>query len=407
MGAAVPMVVVEGKNMSSFCAKCGSPIAENAKFCPRCGAKVERQAQQPVKKKRRLIYAVIAAAAALLIVVAAALAYFLGTDPSVPADSGALAESTAGNDQAFTQEYLVSHYFENRIQAHLVYEFLEDGTMIEYGIAPDARIVPKNLTKSREATYEIDGDVLLIHWDSQTVTQLHYVTKLDDCNWDSGLTHRFEALSDTTYFFYECNWVDDGSPSSNAMYLIECGVKPAASDENAIYEHDSLTVTGVLSRSGDGYALDLNVPLEVPLYCPDHGYDGGTETLTTVPVQFNLTDDYIRQHYLSRQVTVSGTASFTADPAAPVCITDALIDDASVTEAPEGSSVISEQEAIALAEKYYRETYADDQPLSCTVERREKDGAEYYYVYVKVKLENHWTTWAYVYVSLDGASVFE
>lgn len=108
-------------------------------------------------------------------------------------------------------------YWESKIQTFELYKFNENGTGIIYCVA-DVEIVDTTKLDELDSAYinlftwKIDGDYLIIN-DS---CKLKFVSKSDNYNWDMGIYHH---LPENEKFFYETDYIDDGTLSSNAVYL--------------------------------------------------------------------------------------------------------------------------------------------------------------------------------------------
>lgn len=112
---------------------------------------------------------------------------------------------------------LTEGYWESKIQTFELYKFNEDGTGKIYCVA-DVEIVDTTKLDELDSSYinsftwKIDGDYLIIN-DS---CKLKFVSKSDNYNWDMGIYHR---LPENEKFFYETDYTNDSTPSSNAVYL--------------------------------------------------------------------------------------------------------------------------------------------------------------------------------------------
>lgn len=111
---------------------------------------------------------------------------------------------------------LLDGYWQNNIQAPMVYRFFANGTVQEYTMEPGTVITEENLTPSRSFSYRFTNNQLVLEWGED------YETVLDPVTAYSPVT--FEMLSseipDHAVFFYETSWVDTGIPD-NAQYLTQ------------------------------------------------------------------------------------------------------------------------------------------------------------------------------------------
>lgn len=114
---------------------------------------------------------------------------------------------------------LLDGYWENMIQSYKVYQFFDDGTVIEYDAEPLAEAVPENLSYCRTLRYQWDGKTLVIEGeDFKTI--LEQVTRASPVEWDTGLSGQLSKIPDGEVFFYETTWVRHES-YDNAMYLVK------------------------------------------------------------------------------------------------------------------------------------------------------------------------------------------
>lgn len=108
-------------------------------------------------------------------------------------------------------DILLNNLWYNEIQAFNEYRFFEDGTLIEN---------PGDF--QRTLSYAINGNYLTITWAPGITTNLKYVSKKDNYNWDADLFFYntvYNTLEENEHFFYQVDWVDSGGPSDNVMWL--------------------------------------------------------------------------------------------------------------------------------------------------------------------------------------------
>ena len=214
---------------------------------------------------------------------------------------------------------LLDGYWENTIQSHNVYQFLEDGTVKEYNAEPGVPAVPENLFYSRTLQYQWDGKTLIIDWGEGFKAALELVTKASPIEWDNGLSNQISKIPDDEEFFYETGWEYSGAPSDNALYLVKVDAAEAIQESNELYDNDILTVTGTLKEqnyeinsenSGVAYILELDAPIKKSLYSDLLGYSGETVEISEIQIQFSLTDEYIQDNLVGKHLTVSGTVMY-------------------------------------------------------------------------------------------------
>lgn len=117
---------------------------------------------------------------------------------------------------------LTDGYWENMIQTKMIYRFLEDGTLEEYGIEPGAPVNETNIFLWETLSYSVEDDVVWLKGDGWE-TKLEWVTKADPIDWDGG----GEQFPDNVEFLYEVDWVRSDAPSDNAMYMVKCEMQDA------------------------------------------------------------------------------------------------------------------------------------------------------------------------------------
>ena len=214
---------------------------------------------------------------------------------------------------------LLDGYWENTIQSHNVYQFLEDGTVKEYNAEPGVPAVPENLFYSRTLQYQWDGKTLIIDWGEGFKAALELVTKASPIEWDNGLSNQISKIPDDEEFFYETGWEYSGAPSDNALYLVKVDAAEAIQESNELYDNDILTVTGTLKEQnyeinsenyGVAYILELDAPIKKSLYSDLLGYSGETVEISEIQIQFSLTDEYIQDNLVGKHLTVSGTVMY-------------------------------------------------------------------------------------------------
>lgn len=214
---------------------------------------------------------------------------------------------------------LLDGYWENTIQSHKVYQFLEDGTVKEYNAEPGVPAVPENLFYFRTLQYQWDGKTLIIDWGEGFKAALELVTKASPIEWDNGLSNQISKIPDDEEFFYETGWEYSGAPSDNALYLVKVDAAEAIQESNELYDNDILTVTGTLKEQnyeinsenyGVAYILELDAPIKKSLYSDFLGYSGETVEISEIQIQFSLTDEYIQDNLVGKHLTVSGTVMY-------------------------------------------------------------------------------------------------
>lgn len=214
---------------------------------------------------------------------------------------------------------LLDGYWENTIQSHKVYQFLEDGTVKEYNAEPVVPAVPENLFYSRTLQYQWDGKALIIDWGEGFKAALELVTKASPIEWDNGLSNQISKIPDDEEFFYETGWEYSGAPSDNALYLVKVDAAEAMQESNELYDNDILTVTGTLKEQnyeinsenyGVAYILELDVPIMKSLYSDMLGYSGENVEISEIQIQFSLTDEYIQDNLVGKHLTVRGTVMY-------------------------------------------------------------------------------------------------
>lgn len=214
---------------------------------------------------------------------------------------------------------LLDGYWENNIQSHKVYQFLEDGTVNEYDAEPGTNVVPENLFYSRTLHYQWDGKTLVIDWGGGFKTTLEQVTNASPVEWDMGLSTQISRIPDGEEFFYETEWEYSGAPSDNAMYLVKADTSEKVQNSDALHENDILTVAGTLTEEyyeinsqnkGTVYILKLDTPIKKSLYSDWLGYSGESVEIDEIQISFLYHDDYIRSNLLGKQIEVTGSVMY-------------------------------------------------------------------------------------------------
>ncbi len=121
-------------------------------------------------------------------------------------------ENSTDIEVSVWQNILTDGYWENKIQAHYIYRFFENGEVKSYPANFDHPIVIEDLIAEDTYTYTIEDDYLVIN---DLNVRLKYVSKDDDYNWDIGIE---EKLPTNEKFFYEVDFVVTEAPD-NAFYL--------------------------------------------------------------------------------------------------------------------------------------------------------------------------------------------
>ena len=141
-------------------------------------------------------------------------------------------------NRTLTKEDLIGCYWEQTVQSHVAYRFLENGIMEEYFLDPDVAVTDETVEFYQSYQYEVKDNQLFIYWeeDSQSPTKLEFVYKTDDIQWDSGLKNQLDIIPDGEAFLYSTDWEPgEGVMRGNAFYLIKCMESPH-SDLVGIYE---------------------------------------------------------------------------------------------------------------------------------------------------------------------------
>ena len=232
---------------------------------------------------------------------------------------------------------LLDGYWENNIQSHKVYQFLEDGTVKEFDAEPGAAVVPENLFYSQTLQYQWDGKTLTINWGDGFNTNLELVTKSSSVEWDIGLKNELDSIADDMVFFYETTWNnEDAFPSDNAMYLVKVNAPQAIEESSELYDNDILTVTGILKKQayeinsenqGVAYILELDAPVKKSLYSDVLGYCGEIVEINEIQIQFSLSDEYIQNNLVGKHLKVSGSVMYghTAHHLTPILLMDSSV----------------------------------------------------------------------------------
>ena len=113
---------------------------------------------------------------------------------------------------------LLNNYFESRIQSNNIYEFLDNGDLIEYW-SKVLDYSADDLEYSCTYKYDLKGDILTIYWDGysgQSKTELKYVHKEKATYY---INYNFDISPNNDYLFYETDWVDSGGPSDQPRYF--------------------------------------------------------------------------------------------------------------------------------------------------------------------------------------------
>lgn len=232
---------------------------------------------------------------------------------------------------------LLDGYWENNIQSHKVYQFLEDGTVKEFDAEPGVAVVPENLFYSQTLQYQWDGKTLTINWGDGFNTNLELVTKSSSVEWDIGLKNELDSIADDMVFFYETTWNnEDAFPSDNAMYLVKVNAPQAIEESSELYDNDILTVTGILKKQayeinsenqGVAYILELDAPVKKSLYSDVLGYCGEIVEINEIQIQFSLSDEYIQNNLVGKHLKVSGSVMYghTAHHLTPILLMDSSV----------------------------------------------------------------------------------
>lgn len=164
------------------------------------------------------------------------------------------------------KELLLGYVWYNKIQSDENYQFFDNGTVKNYFPGDDNNYY-------EILNYELDGDTLTLNG-----TKLKYVSKNDPIDWKTDLFFYntvYDDLKDGEMFFYETDYVDDGSPSDNVFWL--------RIGEKINTNTDKLPDT--FSYNGHSYKVYDNSMTwsEVKEYCENIG--GHLATITTADEQ--------------------------------------------------------------------------------------------------------------------------
>lgn len=128
---------------------------------------------------------------------------------------------------------LLNYYWENNIQSPKIYEFTNDGIVIEYDGNLKYSVDKSTWYECRRFKYSLSDDKLVLNCNVET--NLKYITKKENINWDNGLKF-YNEINETDYFFYQTDFVRTGAPSENAMYLIKSLPKEKIVDTSSILD---------------------------------------------------------------------------------------------------------------------------------------------------------------------------
>ncbi len=160
---------------------------------------------------------------------------FYGTTLDIYEDNVVLTEPVLLKkiNKTLTEADLLNYYWENNIQSPKIYEFTNDGIVIEYDGNLKYSVDKSTWYECRRFKYSLSDDKLVLNWNGET--NLRYITKKENINWDKGLKF-YNEINDTDYFFYQTDFVRTGAPSENAMYLIKSLPKEKIVDTSSILD---------------------------------------------------------------------------------------------------------------------------------------------------------------------------